>query len=303
MQEKGDFLLFSGSSHPQLARELAELLQMSLGSLAITTFPDREIGLKVQEDVRDKDVCVLQSLALDPQRYLVELIMMVETLKRLGARRVNILMPYYGYARQDRSGQAGRLVMARVIADILQNLGVHRILICDVHTEQVEGFFRIPVRHLRAEKIFIQKLSQESAEGRVIVAPDIGSYMRAKRYGDALGAEVGWVEKQRLSASTVQSKRLWGDVTGKDVVLVDDIASTGETLREAAQLCTRKGAKTVKAVVTHWIRQSDERIAGLEEIWVTNSVPNTCVSRVTVLSIAPLLAEELERMRVKTCVA
>lgn len=287
-------LIFSGSSNPELARQICECLQQQLGKCSIEQFPDAEIGVQILENVRERDVFVIQSLALEPNRFLMELLILVDALKRASARSVVAVLPYYAYARQDRKEKGRVPITARLVANLLERSGVTRLLTMDLHAEQIQGFFDIPVDHLYARPLFVEKLKKRLPKGAVVVSPDIGSSKMARRFAEELGCEMAIINKRRLDADVVEAGSMIGDVQGRAVVLVDDICSTGATLKSAAKVCRKKGAKAVYAAVTHGLFLHGDKISGIDELFVSDSVPQKSTSAAKhVVSIAPLLAEAI----------
>jgi ribose-phosphate pyrophosphokinase len=288
-------MIFAGTSHPELAHEVARELGMKLGQLQIETFPDGEIGVQVLENVRGKDVFVLQSPARQPNHFLMELLIMVDALKRASARSIVAVLPYYAYARQDRKEKGRVPITAKLVADLLEKAGVTRVLTMDLHTEQIQGFFDIPVDHLYARPLFVKALKGWKGKGAVIVSPDVGSNKMARKFAEALQLDLAIVDKRRVNGRSVEVYALIGDVKGKQVILVDDLSSTGETLKTAARVCKDEGAKSVFAVVTHGLFMSGTKLEGIDQLFISNTVPpGEKNPKVQVVSVAPLLAQAIE---------
>ncbi len=288
-------LLFAGTSHPELAAQVAKCLGGKVGKVAIETFPDGEIGVQILENVRGRDVFVIQSLAKHPNRFLMELLILVDALKRASAKSIVAVLPYYAYARQDRKEKGRVPITARLMANLLERAGVTRLLTMDLHTEQIQGFFDIPVDHLYARPLFVEALKKRRLKDAVIVSPDVGSNRMARKFAEDLKLEIAIVDKRRVDGGHVEAKALIGSVKGKVAILVDDISSTGETLKMAAQVCKKEGAKTVLAVVTHALLLSGHKVKGVDELYVSDSVPQKGKMRdMHVVSIAPLLAEAID---------
>ncbi|MBX7066939.1 MAG: ribose-phosphate pyrophosphokinase [Parachlamydiales bacterium] len=288
-------LIFAGTSHPELAREVAKHLKLELGKAAFEAFPDGEIGVQVLENVRGRDVFIIQSPARHPNRYLMELLILVDALKRASAKSIVAVLPYYAYARQDRKEKGRVPITARLIANLLERAGVTRLLTMDLHTEQIQGFFDIPVDHLYARPLFVEALKKRKLKDAVIVSPDIGSNKMARKFAEDLKLEIAIVDKRRINGRDVEVNALIGNVKDKVAILVDDISSTGGTLKMAAKVCLKEGAKAVYAVVAHGLLLGGHKLKGIDELYVTNSVPQDDKPKgMHVVSIAPLLAEAIE---------
>lgn len=261
--EKETMRLFAGTSHPKLAQRVADKLGISLAAVSITRHPDQEISVHISENVRSKDCYVLQSLVGDPNSLLVELLILVDALRRSSAKSVTAVLPYFAYARQDRRGSKRSGVAARLMADLLETAGVDRVISMDIHAEQVAGFFKVPFENLSAGSCFAAALGRDDKFSNfVVVSPDYGGVRRARAMADFLRAPLAIVDKRRLNPREVEIASLLGDVQGKNVLLVDDLCSTGKTLVGAAEICLNQGAKRVYAAVTHAV-VTKESAAGL----------------------------------------
>ncbi|KIC71861.1 Ribose-phosphate pyrophosphokinase [Candidatus Protochlamydia amoebophila] len=295
-------LLFAGSSHPILATEIAQQLKISLGQMQLSKFPDGEIGVQLLESVRGKDTFVLQSIALDPNFYLMELLIIVDALKRASARNIIAVIPYYGYCRQDRKDKFDVSITAKLVANLLVEAGITRILTMDLHVDQLQGFFDIPVDHLSGRQLLIDELQKLDLTNSIVVAPDIGSVKTARTFASQLSVDFAIVDKHRKSAIEVVDYHLIGDVNGKDVLLADDICSTGATLMSAAKACQEKGANRIFAAFTHGLLVDDsvKQIENslLEIVWMTNTIPHTKrlkeASKLKTVSIASLLTHAIQ---------
>lgn len=288
-------MIFTGSSHLELAREVAKCLKRELGKVLIETFPDGEIGVQILENVRGKDVFVLQSPARQPNHYLMELLILIDALKRASAKSIVAVIPYYAYARQDRKEKGRVPITARLVANMLERAGVTRVLTVDLHTEQIQGFFDVPVDNLYARRLFVKALKGKNLSEAVVVSPDVGSNKMARKFAEDLKADLAIIDKRRVNERTVEVNALIGDVKGKQVILVDDICSTGSTLVTAAKVCKDAGAKSVFAVVTHALLMSGPKLEGIDQLFVTDSVPPLKgASGHHVVSMAPLLAQAIE---------
>lgn len=296
MSEQKEYVLFSGSSHGGLAKEIADCLGVKLGKALIETFPDGEIGVSILESVRGRDAFVVQSVARHPNLYLMELLIFVDALKRASARSIAAVLPYFGYARQDRRGMAREPITARLVADLLQAAGVDRVLTMDLHTEQVQGFFDVPVDNLYAISALSEAFAQEVKEQVVVVSPDVGSIKMARLYAESLNADLAVVDKRRVGAAKTEAGELIGSVSGKTALLVDDVCSTGSTLLTAADVVRRGGAKRVFVAVTHGIFAEESALESseIERIFVSNTVVAKNCDKLQVISVAPLFAKGIE---------
>ena len=293
--------LFSGSSHLDLAQEVADRLGTRLGKVAIERFPDGEISLQILENVRGRDVFVFQTIALDPNNFLMELLILIDALKRASARSIAAVIPYYGYCRQDRKDKPRVPITAKLVANILVNSGATRVLTMDLHAGQLQGFFDIPVDNIVSRPILVEAIKGLSDNQMVVVTPDIGSVKLARAYARLLGCELAVVDKLRVSAECVDAVTFIGDVKGKDVLLADDICSTAGTLTSAAKACREKGASRIFAAVTHglFVGNALERLENspIESLLVSNTVPaaesvKKC-SKIRIISIASLLSQAI----------
>jgi len=293
------YLLFAGSSHPELAKQVAKGLDIELGKISIATFPDNEIGIEILENVRGRDVFVLQTIARRPNHYLMELLILVDALKRASAHSISVIFPYFGYARQDRRGQGRVSITAKLCADLLQTAGVDRAVTMDLHAEQIQGFFDIPVDNLYARPIFVEAVKDLHLKDFVVVAPDLGSIKLARAFASEVKADFAIFDKRRVNAEHVQANALIGSVKDKQVLFVDDMVSTGETLKTAARVCKEKGAKQIFAVATHGLFvEGALKGSAIEKMIVTNTVPPTKEmegdASIKVVSVAPLFSQAIE---------
>lgn len=297
-------LLFYGSSHAILAEEVAALAGVSVGAMRLGQFPDGETFVEIQESVRGRDVFVVQSLALNPNFYLVELLIIIDALKRASARSIIAIIPYFGYCRQDRKNKDGDPITAKLVANLLSTAGATRMIAVDLHAGQLEGFFEVPVDHLHCQSLLVNAAKDYfQGDPSIVVAPDIGSIKIAEKLAKQLNVGLAVIKKERLSAFDV-TMTLIGDIREKGVIIVDDICSTGGTLVAAAELCRLHGADNIIALVTHAILADDalEKIEGsaIGHMIVTNSVPPSerfvDSKKIAVLSIAGLLADGIRSL-------
>lgn len=293
--------IFSGSSNRALAEEICSSIGVPLGDATVTCFPDGESFVKINENIRGADTYFIQSTCPPTNHHLMELLIMIDAAKRASTSRITAVIPFYGYARQDRKDQPRVPITAKLVADLLTAAGANRVLAMDLHSQQIQGFFNIPVDHLFASPVFFQYLATKRSNNLVVFSPDVGGMKMASAYADVLGASLGLVAKKRTSATTVEAISVVGEVEGCDVLLVDDITETAGTLTAAAKILKEHGAKSIRAAVSHCVLNeiAYERLKGglIDELITTNSVPiDTRGLPITVLSIAPLLGEAILRI-------
>ncbi len=294
-------LLFSGSSHPHLAHEIITCLGTSLGKRNLRLFPDREIVVEILESVQGRDICVLQSLGEKPNLYLMELFLILDALKRASAASITVILPYFAYARQDRLDKPGVPISAKLVANLLTQAGADHLITMDLHSEQIEGFFDIPVHHLLSRTLLIPYCASLELEDVVIVAPDKGGIKIASAYARELEAPIALIDKERIDSFQVEMRLFIGNVNRKTVLLPDDMCSTAGTLVNAAHVCAEQGAKRIIAVVGHglFIDNALEKIekSSIEMVVTTNSIsiPDHIRThpKIRVVSIAPLLAKAI----------
>jgi len=298
MHTENHFMLFAGSSHRDLAQQIADCSGVQLGKVNIQTFPDGEIGIHILENVRGRDVFVLQTIARHPNFYLMELLIFIDALKRASARSIVAVIPYFGYARQDRRGMEREPITAKLVADLLERAGATRVLTMDLHTEQIQGFFNVPVDNLYARPLLIEALKGMGLEKPIVVTPDVGSIKLARTFAENLKVDLAIVDKRRVSAEKVEANAIIGDVKNKDVLLVDDMCSTGGTLKTAALVCKHGGAKRICAAVTHGliVGKAFEESA-IEKMLISNTIPlpsDVSRSKLQVVSVASLFAKAID---------
>ena len=307
-EAKDDFMVFSGTANLPLAEKVAEYLGKPLNKMDIKQFPDGETFCQVIDGVRGRDVFVIQSGSPDPNQAYMELFIIMDALKRGSAARITAVMPYYGYARQDRKDQPRVPITARLIANLLQRAGADRIVAMDLHANQIQGFFDIPLDHLKAEPIILDYIREQHWANPIVVAPDTGGAKTAYGYSRKLKCGLAIVAKQRTGDSTVDAFSVVGDVTDCDVIMIDDMTATGGTLSAAAALLREHGARSVHAFVSHFplTAKGMERLmqeSQLDELVVTDSIPlregfdpAKLPFKLTVLSVAPLIGEAIKRI-------
>ena len=294
--------LIGGSSHPKLAQRISEILGVPLTDTLITRFSDGEIRVQINESVREKRVFIIESLCYPANDHIMELLLLMDAAKRASAKEINAVLPYYAYARQDRKDQPRVPISAKVVADIIQRVGADRVVAVDLHAEQIQGFFDIPVEHITALPLFADYLKKLELDNLVIVSPDAGGAKRANKLAKKLGAELAIIYKMRPRPNAVEVFDVIGNVEGKNCVIVDDIVDTAGTLVAAADMLLQKGAKSVRACITHGVLSGPavERInnSKLEELVITDTIPtdDKPIKNKKVLSVAPILAEVIRRI-------
>lgn len=292
--------LFAGSASRPFAEKVAEYYGQPLGLLTLNRFSDGEMLPKYEESIRGAHVCLIQSTAA-PAENLLELLLLIDAAKRASAETITAVIPYYGYARQDRKEEGRVSIGAKLVANLLQAAGASRIVTMDLHAGQIQGFFDIPLDNLEASVVHIPYVQKLHLDPLVIVSPDAGGTARARKYARHLHAELALVDKYRAQANQVQSMRLIGDVRGKHALIVDDLVDTAGTLVRAAELLLQEGALSVRACVTHPVLSGPayERIATspLSELIVTDTLPlKKPLDKITVLSVAPIFAQALHNI-------
>ncbi len=293
--------IFTGNSNRTLAEDICKSIGVPLGEATVTCFPDGETFVKINENVRGADVYIIQSTCPPTNHHVMELLIMIDAARRASAARITAVIPFYGYARQDRKDQPRVPITAKLVANLLTAAGATRVLTMDLHSQQIQGFFDVPVDHLFASPVFFQYLATRVSSNLVVCSPDIGGMKMAAAYADALGASIAMVAKKRINATTVAATNIVGEVSGCDVLLVDDITETAGTVTAAARILREHGAKSVRAAISHCVLSdvAYERLKDgvLDELITTNSVPTDPRGLpITVLSIAPLLGEAIVRI-------
>ena len=294
--------IFAGNASRQLAADICENLKVPLGDAEVSRFEDGEVSVRFNENIRGSDVFIVQATNA-PADHLMELLVMLDAAKRASARRVTAVLPYFGYARQDRKDQPRAPITAKLVANVITVAGADRALTMDLHSAQIQGFFDIPLDHLYAAPVLIEHFSKLDIPNLVVVAPDIGSVKMARAYAKRLGAELALVDKRRPKADSVEVMSIIGDVEGKNAVMFDDVVTTARTLCQAAKAIRARGALEVYAGVTHGVfcPGSLERIAesDIKEVVVTDTIqhePGTLTNKVRQLSVASLLGEAVQRI-------
>ncbi|MGH7997723.1 MAG: ribose-phosphate diphosphokinase [Opitutaceae bacterium] len=293
--------VFSGNSNRPLAEEICRCIGTPLGEAMVTSFPDGETFVKINENIRGRDVYIIQSTCPPTNHHIMELLIMIDAARRASAQRITAVLPFFGYARQDRKDQPRVPITAKLVANLLVSAGANRILTMDLHSQQIQGFFDIPVDHLYASPVFFEHLSLARSDRLVVCSPDVGGMKMAAAYADVLGAGLGLVAKKRQNATTVEAINVVGEVGGCDVLLVDDLTETAGTLIAAATILREHGAKTIKAAVSHSILNEValERLRSglIDELITTNTVPlDVRDLPIRVLSVANLLGQAILRI-------
>lgn len=309
LAQTAPLLLFSGNSNRHLSEQIAGYLGVPLGDCEVGRFPDGEVRIKLKADVRGADVFLIQSTCTPVNDHLMELLIMADACRRASAGRITAVVPYFGYSRQDRKDEGRVPISAKLVANLLEAAGIDRLVTIDLHAAQIQGFFDIPVDHLFASKVFIKYVKQLNLGDLVIASPDVGGMKTAWGYVKRLdGAYLAVIEKRRLSGEEVEVGFVIGDVKDRNVVLVDDIISTGGSVAKAAMLLREKGAKKVFVMASHAVfcgRAVEKlRDAPLVEIIVTDTIPVTAnIERLRVLSVAELLGEAVHRIHTNKSVS
>ena len=296
------YMLFSGTANPELAQEVSDYLEQPLSKAKITKFSDNEINVKIEESVRGKDVFILQPTSAPANFNLMELLIMVDALKRSSAKSITAVVPYYGYARQDRKAEPRVPISAKLVANLMETAGITRVVTVDLHASQIQGFFDIPVDNLYGAVLFNDYVKAKNLKNPIVASPDIGGVARARYFAKTMGLEMVIVDKRREKANESEVMNIIGDVTGKDVIMIDDMVDTAGTMVKAAAALKAKGATSVMACCTHPVLSGPafERIENgeLDELVVTNTIPlnNGTCSKIKVLSTAKMLGEVIRRV-------
>lgn len=299
----GELLVFSGNANPELAKEICDYLEIELGNALVGKFSEGETRLKIEQDVRGKDVFVVQPTCPPVNESLMELLIIIDALKRASAKRITAVLPYYGYARQDRKDQPRVPITAKLVANLITVAGADRVLTIDLHAGQIQGFFDIPLDNLYAVNVFVDYFSKLGIKNLVVVSPDVGGIKMARAYAKRFKASLAIVDKRRINDKEAEVMHILGEVKGKNAVVVDDIAATAGSLVEAVASLKKAGAKDIYAAITHPVLSGPaiDRVKGslLKELIVTNTIPvekEKKLKKIKVLSIGPLLAEAIKRI-------
>ena len=297
--------VFTGNANPELAQQIAQHIGVPLGNASIVRFSDGEIRIKIGESVRGCDVFLIQPTSAPANEHLMELLIMVDALKRASAKSINVVIPYYGYARQDRKQRAREPITAKLVADLLVTAGVNRMVSMDLHAGQIQGFFNIPVDHLLGEKILADYFLKKGLEDVVVVSPDMGGVARARGMAERLGASIAIIDKRRPEPNVAEVMNIIGKIQGKTAIMIDDMIDTAGTITLGAKALIERGAREVYACCSHAVL-SGPAIQRLEdsvikEVVVTNSIKLdeeklAGSSKISILSIAPLIGDAIIRV-------
>ncbi len=296
--------IFSGNAHPELAHSICKDLKVKLQDALVGRFSEGEIRVKINENVRGKDVFIVQPTCPPTNDNLMELLIMIDALRRASAHRITAVIPYFGYARQDRKDQPRVPITAKLVANLLTVAGTNRILTMDLHAGQIQGFFDIPVDHLFSVGVFVDYFSKMNIKDLVAVSPDVGSIKMARAYAKRVSAGLAIIDKRRVSPEKAEAIHIMGEVEGKNVIIVDDMVATGSSLIEAVEALKKAKAKTIYAAIAHGILSGPaiervEQCKGLEKLLISDSVPllpEKQNPKIHVLSVANLLAEAIKRI-------
>ncbi len=295
------YKLFSGTANPEFAKKVGKYLNVEVGEASINKFSDGEISVQIKESVRGQDVFIVQPTCAPTNDHLMELLIMIDALKRSSAASISAVIPYYGYARQDRKAAPRVPISAKLVTDMLEAAGIDRMITIDLHAAQIQGFFNIPVDNLYGSVLFVSHLRSKNLKNPIIASPDIGGVARARSYADKLGYDLVIVDKKREKANVAEVMNIIGDVEGKDVILVDDMVDTAGTLVKAAEVLKKKGATSVMACCTHGVLSGPafDRINNgtLDELIISDTIPMHGESdKITVLSAAKIMGETIRRI-------
>ncbi len=295
--------VFTCNANPELAKEIAEHIGVPLGNAQAVRFSDGECQIKLNESVRGCDVFVIQPTSAPVNEHLMELLVMVDALKRASAKSINVVIPYYGYARQDRKARARDPITAKLVANLIETAGAQRVITMDLHATQIQGFFDIPVDHLLGVPILGKHFSEKGLKDIVVVSPDHGGVTRARKLAERLEAPIAIIDKRRPEPNVAEVMNIVGNIEGKTAIIIDDIIDTAGTITLAANALVEAGAREVYACCTHPVLSGPaiERIANskIKELIVTNSIPLTeeqIIDKITVLSVAPIIGEAIIRV-------
>lgn len=302
--------LVAGNSNRPLAEAIAAYLNIPLAKCSVRRFADMEIFVEILENVRGEDVFVLQSTSYPANDHLMELLIMIDSLRRASAHRITAVIPYFGYARQDRKVQPRVPISAKLVADLIAISGANRVLTMDLHAGQIQGFFNIPVDHLYAAPVLLRYFQEQECHEAVVVAPDAGGVERARAFAKRLGTSLAFIDKRREGPNDAKVMHIVGDVKDRDVIIVDDIIDTAGTIAQSVEALRKEGARRIYASCTHPVLSGPaiERIenSALEEMVVTNTIPldeRRSSKKLSVLSVAPLLGEAIDRIHRETSVS
>ncbi|PJB78385.1 MAG: phosphoribosylpyrophosphate synthetase [Acidobacteria bacterium CG_4_9_14_3_um_filter_49_7] len=311
MTKKQPLKVFSGNANPEIAKEIANYLGIELSHIDLGRFSDGEISCYIPDNVRGSDVFFIQSTCAPANENLMELLIAIDTLKRSSANRITAVIPYFGYARQDRKHKPRVPITSKLVADLLERAGVSRILTMDLHANQIQGFFDVPVDHLYSSAIFIGFIRSLNIPDLCVVAPDVGGAERARAYSKRLETPLAIVDKRREQTNESEVMNVVGDVDGKNILIIDDIIDTAGTLVKTAHALVEKGARSIRTAITHGVLSGPamDRInkSHIEKVYITNTIPfdkkNDPEDRVQILSVANLFGEAIKRTHEETSIS
>jgi ribose-phosphate pyrophosphokinase len=292
--------LVSGSANLEFAKKVAKTLNIELAEVIVNRFSDGEINVNISESVRGEDVYIIQSTCAPANDNLMELLIMVDAFKRSSCGEINAVIPYFGYARQDRKAAPRVPISAKLVADMIEKAGVDRVISVDLHAAQIQGFFSIPVDHIYGSMVFVDYIRTKNLKNPIIASPDVGGVTRARTYAEKLGYDLVIVDKKREKANHSEVMNIIGDVEGKDVIILDDMVDTAGTLTKAAEVLKKKGASSVMACCTHGVLSGPayDRInnSTLDELVITDTIPTQDSSKITVLTASNVIAEVIKNI-------
>lgn len=298
-------ILFSGQANRPLAEKIADYLGVPLGDARINRFPDSELIIKLEEDIRGRDVFIIQSVCAPVNESLMELLIFIDCARRASADRITAVIPYFGYARQDRKDEGRTPITAKLVANLIVTAGANRVLSLDLHANQIQGFFDIPVDNLLAEPVLSLHFAEKKIQDLVLVSPDVGNVKRARVYAERLGGDLAIINKRRVNGHEIESGHLIGEVKDRTVLMVDDMISTAGTVCGAAELCKRHGARRILLGATHGVLCGPAvqrlRESPIDEIIVTDTIPVSrekidAIGKIRVLSVSALMGEAIHRI-------
>lgn len=306
----GDLKLVTGNANPALAQEIADYIGVSLTECQVNHFKDGEVQIKLAESVRGSNVFIIQPTSAPVNEHLMELLIMVDALKRASSRAINVVIPYYGYARQDRKARARDPITAKLVANLLEKAGATRVICMDLHAGQIQGFFDIPLDHLVGMPILADYFLDKQIENPVVVSPDMGGVTRARQFAERLGAPLAIIDKRRPAVNVAQVMNIIGDIKDKTAIIIDDMIDTAGTISAGAEALLERGAKGVYACCIHPVLSGDgvERLqaSSLKEVVVTNTImlpEQKRIEKIRILSVAELIAEAIIRVHTQRSIS
>ncbi len=303
MKLENELGLFSGRANPELANEIARYIEVPLGDIELSSFSDKEMYVRINQNIRGKDVFLIQPTSPPANENLMELLIMIDAFQRASARRITAVIPYYGYGRQDRKDEPRVPITAKLVANLVTTAGADRVLTIDLHAAQIQGFFDIKVDHLFAAPVFIDYFISKNLKDLVILSPDMGGIRRARAYANRLDASLAVIDKRRTGTNKAEVLNVVGEVKGKQILIVDDMVDTGGTLIAAVKALTEKGAQEIYVSATHPILSESAyeliESSSLKELLVTDTIPlkqGKARTKIKILSVAPLLGQAIRRI-------